>query len=230
MFSNLKNPVLLWSAGLDSTLILAMMIEAQIPFDIVQLGRDMWTKEQKRRADDLIRKWNLKVFSYPPQQISFIGDSEQISLVREYVFMGAKLPLVSDVIDGSRCIAELDSHKAYAPPMKWQTVIIGSRKDDKHYAFENQVIPAERWKAGETEFYAPLYDWTRDEVKAELKRRGLPSDEVIDIEDTGNVALCHSCLHGVETYCPKENSIIPPIQWSPAQNLAAFQSVYGVSQ
>jgi len=226
MFDNITNPVLLWSAGLDSTLILAMLREQDIPVDIVQFGREMWTREQKQRADALIRKWNLKVFSYPPARISFIGDDEQISLVREYSFMGATIPLISDVIDGDRCIAELDGYKAFAPPFKWRTVIVGSRKDDTHYSFPENVVPAERWTVGETEFYAPLYEKSRDWVKAELAKRGLDTSEVSDNADSGNISLCTKCLHGVETFCPLENSMIPAVQWDRTANLQAFRSAY----
>ena len=228
MFTNLKNPVLLWSGGMDSTLILAMMIEAKIPFDIVQFGRETWTREQKYRADSMIKEHNLKVFNYAPRRVSFVGEGDEISLVREYAFMGTTFPLVSDVIEGDTCIASLDGHKAYAPPMKWTTVIIGSRKDDKHYV-SNRAVPAERLTLGETEFYAPLYDWTRDEVKAELSRRGMDASEAEEREDTGNISLCTKCLHGVETFCPKENSMIPAVQWDRTANLQAFRSAYALS-
>jgi len=230
MFDRLKNyqrPVLLFSAGLDSTLLLTLLIESHAQFDIVTFGREFWTREQKKRADAIIKAFDLKVFSYPPSNVSFIGDGEQIGLVREYAFMGATMPMVNDVIDGQTCIADLDGHRAYQPPMKWDLVLIGSRKDDKHYAFEHQVIPDKMWTIGQTTFWAPFYDKSREWVKAELTLRGLDADEVDEQADSGNISLCHSCLHGVETYCPKENSIIPPIQWEPARNLAAFRAAYG---
>lgn len=223
---NYKNPVLLWSAGLDSTLLLAMLIEAHASFDIVQFGREFWTKEQKRRADALIMKWDLKVLSYPPVRTSFIGEGKQISVVREYAFMGTTVPMVSDVVEGERCIADLDSYKAYAPPVKWDCVILGSRGDDTHYAFKGKVIPAEKWTGGETDFHAPLFDWTREDVRTALQERGLDASEVPDGVDSGNIHLCTKCLHGTETFCPKENSIIPPVQWDRAANLQAFQSAY----
>lgn len=229
MFDVLKNykcPVLLWSAGNDSTLLLSMLIEANIPVDIVQFGREFWIKQQKKRADALIMRWNLKVLSYPPIRTSFIGNDEQISLVREYAFMGAVVPMVSDVVEGQTCIADLDSYKAYAPPVKWDCVIIGSRADDRHYAFANQVIPSEFWTTGDTDFYAPLYDWTREEVLTELQHRGLPCDEVDEQTDSGNISLCSKCLQGIETLCPKENAVIPPVIWNRHTNLTAFQAAY----
>ncbi len=170
------------------------------------------------------------MLSYPPSRASFIGDGKQISLVREYAFMGVTMPMVSDLVEGTRCIADLDSHRASAPPFKWDCVIVGSRQDDRHYAFPNQVIPSEMWTIGETTFYAPLYNLTREEVKFELEDRGLDAREVEDIADSGNVALCHLCLDTTKdsVMCPKEHSIIPTVQWSGTANLAAFQSAYGI--
>ena len=227
MFDSLKNATriaLLWSGGLDSTLLLAMMKDLE--FDIVQFGREFWTKEQKKRADLLMRKWDLKVLSYPSSSVSFIGENDQISLVREYAFMGAMIPMVSDAIEGSRCIADLDSFKCYAPPMKWSHIVLGSRSEDRHYAFAGQVIPSSEWTVGETTFVAPLFDWTRKEVQDELELRGLPFDEAPEYADSGNLSLCTKCLKGVDTFCPKENSVIPPVQWNPATNLAAFRAAY----
>lgn len=226
LLNNYRSPVLCWSAGLDSTLLLAMLIEDDKRVDVVQLGREFWTKEQKKRADELIKKWDLKVLSYPPIRTSFIGNDDQISLVREYAFIDAVMPMVSDVIEGTRCIADLDSYKAYAPPATWDLVLVGSRSDDRHYAFPKQVIPSEKWTLGQTTFYAPFYDKTREWVKNELQSRGLPCEEVSDEADSGNISLCTKCLNGVEVLCPKENSIIPPVQWDRSQNLAAFQTAY----
>jgi len=74
MFESLtgKRAVLWWSGGADSTLILALLREQPINFDILQV-RYAWSKEQKRYSDDLIREWDLKVFDYPPANVSFIG-------------------------------------------------------------------------------------------------------------------------------------------------------------
>jgi len=227
MFDLVKNaihPCLFWSSGNDSTLLLAMMIEAGLKFDIVQ-HRDLWTREQKKRADELIAKYDLKVFDYPPSQTSFIGKDDEISVVHEFAVNGGTIPLIRDVIDGTQCIAELDGKKAIEPPFLWDLIICGSRQDDRHYAFDNQVIPRERWTVGKTTFYAPLYKWPRYAVMNELRQRGLYV-ETTDETDTGNISLCTKCLHGVETFCPKENSLIPAVQWDRTANLQAFRSAY----
>ncbi len=227
MFDPVKNathPCLFWSSGNDSTLLLAMMIDAGLKFDIVQ-HRSLWTREQKKRADALIAKYNLKVFDYPPAQTSFIGQGDEISVVEEFAVNGGVIPLIRDVIPGDECIASLNGHKAVQPPFLWDLIVCGSRQDDRHYAFDNQVIPNETWTVGKTTFYAPLYSWRRQEVADELKRRDLYV-ETIDETDTGNLSLCTKCLHGVETFCPLENSIIPPVRWDMSANLAAFRAAY----
>jgi hypothetical protein len=218
-------PVLWWSSGLESTLLLAMMREANLDFYIVQM-RDFWTKEQKKKSDDLIKEWNLKVFSYSPANVYFIGNDSELTTVFEYAVGGTRIPVLRDVIDGTRCIADLDGLRLHSSPMKWDLNIIGSRKDDSHYAFDGQVIPSKRWQHGDTEFYAPLFDRTRDEVIAMSNAYGLDTTEVDETEDTGNISLCTNCLQGHEAYCPKENTMIPPIEWDRTENLQQFQRMY----
>ena len=223
-----QRPVLLWSAGLDSTLLLMLLKEANISFDIVQI-RDFWTKAQLKKADKLITEWNLKIFSYPPANVSFIGKGSEISTVWEYADKGARIPLIRDVIDGDRCIADLDGMRAYYPPMDWDTYIVGSRQEDAHYAMESPV-PAREWMVGESQFIAPLFDKGRDWVKEQLIIRGMDATDATEEEDTGNWAGCSLCLRPTSTgtvRCPKENREIPVIHWSPELNLKLFQDAYG---
>ena len=219
-----KKPVLFWSGGLDSTLLLARLRKQPYPFDIVQI-RDFWTKEQLKRADSLIKKWNLQVFSYPAAAVSLIGQGDDLTAVFEYAVGTARIPMLRDVIKGERCIAELQGMTMQMPPMDWNLFLVGSRRDDKHYAMD-KVIPSESWQIGGVEFYAPLFEMTRAEVIAELKMRGLDADEVDEQVDGGNLALCSNCLNGVDAFCPKENKVIPPVDWSRERNLENFREAY----
>lgn len=219
-----QRPVLFWSSGLDSTLLLMLLKEANISFDIVQI-RDFWTKTQLKRADKLITKWNLKIFSYPPANVSFIGKGSEISTVWEYAVKGARIPLIRDVIEGDTCIADLEGMRAYHPPMDWDTYIVGSRGDDEHYAMD-AVIPAKEWMVGESKFIAPLFDKSREWVKEQLIIRGIDASEVSEEEDTGNISLCTKCLNGVEVFCPLDKKVIPPVQWDAETNLRLFQESY----
>jgi len=222
MFENLGKTALFWSSGLDSTLVLAMMIEAKAEFDIIHI-RDFWGKAELKRADALIKKWNLKTFSYPPMSVSFIGNDTELTAVFEYAVTGGAIPMLRDVTDGTRCIAELDGLRMYQPPFVYDTYVVGSRKDDTHWAFENQVIPGERWQVGNANFYAPLYDLNRQEVIAKSLEYGLDVEKEVDEND---VSLCTRCLQGETVFCPAEQKYIPPIQWDKAFNTRLFRESY----
>jgi hypothetical protein len=210
-----ERSVLYWSSGLESTLLLAILREQPVGFDILQF-REMWTKEQKVRADALITEWNLKVFSYAPRNIYFVGQGKELSTVFDY-----GIPVLRDVLPGDRCIAELDKIKlAYGSPMTWGTHIIGSRKDDYHWALD-QVIPSERFEINGMKFWAPLYDWTREQVVEKSIEYGLDITPVAENEDTGNISLCSLCLDTTKetVFCPLESKRIPTIEWNPTLNL-----------
>lgn len=227
MFESLNGETALyWSGGLDSTLLLAMLIEEQKRFDIVQF-RNHWTRTQRKRVDAVIKQHNLKVFGYAPAAVNLIGDGDQISVVREYAVDGGVIPLISDVIDGTKCIDDL-SERSYSMPLPWQTIITGSKKEDTHYARET-VVCAERWTVGKTRFWAPLYSYSRQQVRDELDRRGWPSQEVSEKEDTGNLSACTKCICPSDTglvFCPKVNKEIPVRNWDPNHNLDIFRQSY----
>lgn len=210
-----ERSVLYWSSGMESTLFLAMMREQPVEFDILQF-REMWTKEQRVRADRLITAWNLKVFSYAPRDIYFVGQEKELSAVFDY-----GIPVLRDVLPGNRCIAELDKIKlAYRPPMTWETHIIGSRRDDFHWALD-QVIPSERFEINGMKFWAPFYEWSREMVIEKSIEYGLDVSPVSEIEDTGNLSICSKCLDTTKktVFCPLENKRIPTVRWNPEFNL-----------
>jgi len=95
-----KHPVLFFSGGLDSTLLLALLMEQKQVFDIVQY-RDNWLPKQKAKVDGYIKDWNLRVFSYPPITTNLIGDENGIGVVDEYAIGNGAIPVVRDIIDGT---------------------------------------------------------------------------------------------------------------------------------
>ncbi len=228
--TNYNNPCLLWSGGLDSTLLLTFLREEGIHADIVMFGYDLMTKKQKQRIDALIRDWDLKIFSYPPSLRSFIGDGKDISVVFDYAMGGSTVPVIKDVVDGDKCIADLEGMKLHYSPVKWDLALVGTRKDDDHYA--TRGIEREReWQVGETTFISPLFDWTRDEVKSALKAFGLPYTEVDDEEDSGNLNLCTKCLKAIEPVeCPKDGVMINPMGGNIFGNLTSFRKRFQIIQ
>lgn len=229
MFEITDNTVLFWSGGLDSTLLLAMLREQPKRFDIVRFS-DLLTREQLHRSDELIKQWDLQVFSYPAAQVRLIGDgNDSIAAVFETALGTSRIPLIRDVIDGDMCIADAGNALTMPiMPMEWDTVVIGSRKDDTHWALES-VVPSDRFNIGGVQILAPLYEFTREDVKQALRARGLDDSEVPEHLDTGNLKTCSACLRtsSVETvWCPKDAKRINGVDWNPTGNLTAFRQAY----
>jgi 3'-phosphoadenosine 5'-phosphosulfate sulfotransferase (PAPS reductase)/FAD synthetase len=221
-----ERPVILFSGGLDSTLLLALLKENGSSTDIVTVGRETWGRKQKERFDALVKEWDLTVLSYPPSRLSFVGDAKEITAVYEYAVGGAAIPLLRDVIEGDKCIAELDGYRMHESPINFDLYLVGSRKADKHWTIET-VAPKKEWKVGEATFLAPLHDLSREEVQEMLKERGLPWEEVPDDEDSGNISLCDKCLRAIEPVeCPKDGTMISPMGVHLENNLKAFRKQF----
>lgn len=226
ILSQAKRAVLCWSGGLDSTLVLAMLREQEVDFDILILGRERWTKEQKKRTDDLIKEWDLKCFTYPAISQNLIGNGH-LAAVFEYAVNGGVIPLVQDLIPGKRCLFDvLEGHRCTTVPFEWDLFITGGRKDDTHWSM--RPVPNKEWTVGNTRFYAPLFDKNREWVKSELIKRGLGAEDVPDEADSGNLVACSKCLEGTDrVFCPKQQTEIDSIQWDRTANLRAFQDSLG---
>lgn len=222
---HLDSTVLWWSGGLESTLLLALLRQQPHHFDIVQM-RDLWTKGQRKKSDDLIKEWKLKVFILPSANKFFIGQGDEITLVDEYPVGNSTIPMLRDVVEGTQCLGDMDKFRAPYAPIKWDLHIVGSRKDDTHYA-GGQNVQGERWKVGGEEFYAPLYHWTREEVIEKSIELGLN----LDGDDTGNIEACSNCLKDVDrVWCPKLGQEIDTIKWDKADNLDYYRSKYGLGK
>lgn len=213
---------LLWSSGLDSTLLLVMLQEAGEDFTIIQF-RDGWNKAQKARADKVIMERNLKVFSYPASYLTVMGDENQKSVAFDMSVGGATIPVVRDLIDGDGCLAELAGLTMQQAPTEFDQYYVGTRREDRHYTlppFEHDT-----WKVGRATFVAPLFDLTRDEVVTLANHYGINTSPVNETADSNDIHLCHECLKKTEgeVYCPQKQGMIPAMGDNLALNLTEFR-------
>ncbi len=212
------NAVLLWSGGLESSLLLHYL-KSQV-IDILQF-RGLWTKEQRKLSDEVIKKHDLKVFDYAPQNISFVGENDEITAIFEYAFGGQTIPVLRDIEQGTSCIADLTKHRMTYMPIQWDLAIVGSRKDDTHYV--GKPVTRQEWTVGSVRFIAPLFDWTREMVEKEAQRYGITGTD-------SDLHVCHNCLDTKKDtcWCPKSNGMIPTVQWNPEGNLDRFRMAYSL--
>lgn len=112
-------------------------------------------------------------------------------------------------------------------PLDVDLGIVGTRKDDYH-PFMGQPVKTQEFEVGGMQFICPLWDYTREDVKRELEARGIDASEVEDEADSGNLAMCTTCLNGTgKVWCPKDEKEIDSIVWDRQANLKAFREAYG---
>lgn len=225
-----KNSVCLHlSGGADSLLLLEAMIELNVNFGVLHLD-DGFSRRQKKTIWSIIEKHReLQIFSYPARTHLLIGKHRKLALVSYYAVNNKmSFPLLRDIIPGEKCAFEMNLETAGVafPPIEFDAHIRGSRFDDTHWSVKRVLTKAKIQCAGKM-FYAPLAQWTREEVLAGLKEFGIDWVEPTDDADTGNLSCCSVCLQPNKkgsVFCPKAQKMIPIVKWKPAENLKIFRT------
>lgn len=204
------------------------MLEEKKPFAILRMDHG-WSREQKRKVDAIIIKHDLQALRYRPTLHMLIAEGDEISFVAGYPIdqRGNRVMLVSDLIDeDAPCAFDLKTSEP-APhrraPAEFDVHIWGSRFEDEHWSTPS-VLSVALWQVGSKEFVAPLAEWTRDEVMAELGARAIGPEEQI----SGDLRCCSRCLKGKKgskVFCPKIQKTIETVEWDPERNLKIFHEL-----
>lgn len=210
-----SRPVVFWSGGKDSQLLLHLAREQKPEIDVLWF-RDGIPKFQA----EFIRSNDLTVYSYAPMDQYYLPDGDGLSLVREYSINGTPFPVISDVGYSDDCGLELSIERTPFFPFPWDTCLIGWKATDGHSITGLNPFPEDGTVVGGTRFYGPLRHMTDEQVLSELARLGLPFDD-----DNDTIRKCTNCLCRAESdvYCPKLGQRVPPIVWDSASSLAAFR-------
>lgn len=223
-----RNPVILWSGGLESTVILFLARQILANVHILQFRSGM-RPEQLKFSDDLIKKENLKVFVYQPFQRFVVPSGNSVALVEDYSIGSGSLPLVRDVVhDDDHCL--IDTAKAPKTdtfPFPFDTAIVGWLEGDKHEVLADFVF-SEEIPIGDSLFFSPLVDYTKEEIREIAEHLNIPlsgfyqtGDERLD---TGNFLACSRCFTpNEEVFCPKDKKYIKGMFWEPDAMLNAFR-------
>jgi hypothetical protein len=229
--------VVLWSGGMDSTLVLSLAREVDPDIDVLLFKQD-FSAEQWEQAAAIIRDWDLQVFSYAPANRYFLPNERGVSLVDEYGVADFVLPQVRDFIAGGAtgggCALELSPERMLYYDGEWQVFFTGVLQTDSLYAtngnpFQNEAVKAVNGK----HFVSPLFDWTKEEVFAAVRELNIPYSKEFyengdERFDTGNINACAACLcSDKEVYCPREQKLIPPVVWDKEGMLEAFRQKFG---
>lgn len=226
-----KNPVIAWSGGRDSTLLLhlARQVKADIPV--------VWFKQNVSKAwlawcESIIMEWDLVVFNYPSSDTYYLPNDElgqTLTLVDEYSFgSGQTMPVLTDVVSGSgreqpigECAAEVSREFIPAFEYPWDVTLTGYRESDSHFILGTRFFPKDGTLFGNTKLYAPLRRWADVDVARATQALRLPSSPPDE-----RLYRCNNCLRHKDriVFCPEVGKEIQSISWDKNQALMGFRS------
>lgn len=214
-----QNPAVMCSFGKDSLLLLYLAREVKPDISIVWFKQSV-NKESQRFAEWVIAEWDLTVFSYAPSDKYYLPNGEGLTLVDEYSFGQTSLPVLTDTVEGESCGINLPNVRTPLFDYQFDVTLVGCKLCDEHSILGHYCNDC--WELGKTVFYAPLKDWTDDDVLEAIKVLGIPCEEVDD-----RLRVCTRCLQGTgEVFCPERQAMIPSFQWDKEASLAAFRNHY----
>lgn len=169
------------------------------------------------------------VFSYPPVLSLLAEENGEVAWITSYAVdrFGTPALLVKDLVeDPQRCCFDIkvDLSQTAAAQIEFDAHIWGTRREDRHWLAGDNDLASKRWQIGSKQFFAPLYEWTRDEVIEALTI----FEETAPAADTGNVTCCSRCLMKSETgqvFCPKAEKDIPVVEWDREENLKFVRTI-----
>jgi len=228
-------PVLLWSGGADSTLLVYLMQKIAPETAIVQF-RDEWREEQIRFSDSVIKDLKLKVYVYAPADRFLVPaseDGEELALVSDYSIGDAVLPFVRDIVfDRRACVLDLaGAPRTPAMAFPYDAVITGFRSTDTHFAMGDNFRMHPKTIFAARLFAAPLFDWTRENVLDACRELQIPLSEFYTGErddrfDTGNLLACDRCVSkpdGTSVFCHKSGGDVTAAGWDKQKTLESFR-------
>lgn len=228
-----KKPCVFFSGGIDSLLVLSMVRE-RCPDITVVTFRDSMPSHQWKIIEDVIKKWDLQVLSFPPSNAYFIPNKDKVSYVTEYSLNGLAVPLVRDVVPGEGCSLEVDTKRLPIMSFDYDVIFLGSRRADSHETL-GRLISKPVVEVGPFTFVSPIFELSKEEVIHQAK--GLPFSQefyvrVDDTYDTGNIPACSNCLEegDEQVFCPRRETYIPRITWDRAGMLSAFRNRFKLSE
>lgn len=184
-----KLPALLFSGGADSLLLLDMVRQIRPETTIIHFYDHL-----SPEVEAIIKGWNLEVLSWRPAAWYLIPFEKGIALVNEYSFGDARLPVLTDIIDGEDCDWEkrptsLTDYFDYP----FTDTFWGYRHQDELHPIMPSSFPRE-FQLGPTRMFAPLYKWETQDVVDATQRLGF-SSVASDV-----IRMCAKCRDGLESW------------------------------
>lgn len=188
--SECKNPVLMFSGGKDSTVLLHI-IRFQLGVDMpVIFHRTPFEHQKYLFALKLLSLWRVSAFDYPPFLTTLTQRGEHVGftshfLMRQFNSQSFCFNLTSNIIEpkegeGFLCgKTDILMRPTGSMEYRWDGVVIGHKSSDQHdisgpIPLKDEIIRS----TGNPTLVFPLRNWTDEDIWTYLDRNQIPVDQL----------------------------------------------------
>lgn len=161
-----ENPTLLCSFGMDSLVLLRAVLDTRPDTTILHFYDHL-----NPFANKIICDWDLTVASYAPACRYRVEDT----VISEYAIGNARLPLLQDISKNGKPVGVVTTPQFN---YDFDLTLFGYRKSDTH-RLVNTVFP-QSFQLGPTQMYAPLYEYSDDDVREAINELSIPYEAYCD--------------------------------------------------
>jgi 3'-phosphoadenosine 5'-phosphosulfate sulfotransferase (PAPS reductase)/FAD synthetase len=233
VLSTAEHPAVLSSFGKDSMLLLSLVREVAPETPVIWFHSGL---ASKRFAERMILNLDLHVWSWRPSDVYVLPNDKGLSLIREQAFGRHRFPMVLDIEDGEKCVADFPQDRTPELYPHFDALLFGYKETDEHWTLGGSgFCPPDGFELGKAKVYAPLRNLTDEDVWAAIKELGVPYDmERYDNggTDPDSIQACTNCLQegAGEVFCKKEQKMIERINWQPQERLKEFRQRFSLKE
>lgn len=209
-----QSPIVCWSGGKDSQLLLRLVAEQYPQIPILYFRSP--DPKRRRWAEQFIADSDLTAYSWLPADRYVLPGAH---LVEEFSFGNMRLPIISDIAEGDRCVLEIPqdfvNHVAYP----FDVTFVGVKDSDEH-----PILGRGFWQPDGDGCFAPLRSMSDEAVWQAIRYLEIPVEgPVYDGSEPDGPSFCTRCLSDqAEVFCPAAGRVIPRFDWDPTAALSAF--------
>ena len=227
-----QRPVLLWSAGKDSMVLLHLLRDIGHDIPCI-LHREPFAPEKYRFADRIAKEWNLRVFDYPPERSEMWQGKDILAFMRHYRIGPAphsRLRVPKNVLPPEpgipfACAATdvLETPAGHPFDYPFDVALIGHKSSDSDQIAGKVPLRSEWEFPPDMPAVAfPLRDWTDRDIWWYTERFNVPQQaDRYDVAGRRELEskelnsdyfhMCSACVRPGEgpVVCPKSGQNIP---------------------